>query len=47
MADEKLIRLNNWTAESNLDAHINTDDVLAVPDPPINKTPFCTNEVDE
>ena len=47
MAEEKFILLNNWTVESNFDAHINTEDVLAVPLPPINSTPFCTNEVDE
>ena len=33
--------------ESNLDAHIKIDDVLAVPEPPINNTPFWTNEVEE
>lgn len=47
MADEKLIRLNNWTVESNFDAHIRTDEVLAVPEPPINRIPFWTNEVEE
>ena len=33
--------------ESNLDAHIKTEDVLAVPEPPINKTPFWTKAVEE
>ena len=47
VADEKLILLKSWTVISNFWDHINTDDVLAVPEPPIKRTPFCTKAVDE
>ena len=47
VAEEKFILLKSWTVESNLDDHIKTDEVFAVPDPPINKTPFWTKDVDE
>lgn len=45
MAEEKLIRLKSWTCGSNFWAHISTEDVLAVPDPPINNTPFWVKAV--
>jgi hypothetical protein len=47
VADEKFILLKSCTAGSNLSAHISTEEVLAVPDPPISRTPFWTKAVEE
>jgi len=45
VADEKLTLLNNLTVVSKVFPHINTEEVLAVPDPPTNNTEFCWNAV--
>lgn len=47
MADEKLIRLKSCTVESNFEAHMRTEEVLAVPEPPIKRQPFWTKAVAE
>lgn len=45
VAEEKLTLLKSFTVVSKVFPHINTEDVLAVPEPPTNKTPFCWKAV--
>jgi hypothetical protein len=40
VAEEKLTLLKSIFSLSNLSAYINTDEVLAVPDPPTNTTHY-------